>query len=52
MSKPKVGIIKVSGYAGAELARLLSRHPEVTLSSVTGRSTAGKKLSEIFPQHV
>ncbi len=49
MSKPKVGIINVSGYAGAELARLLSRHPEVELSSVTGRSTAGKPLGEVFP---
>jgi len=49
MSKPKVGIINVSGYAGIELARLLSRHPEVEFTSVTGRSTAGKNLSEIFP---
>ena len=49
MSKPKVGIINVTGYAGVELARLLSQHPEVELVSVTGRSMAGKKLGEIFP---
>jgi len=49
MSKTKVGIINVSGYAGVELARLLSQHPEVELTSVTGRSTAGKKLGEVFP---
>ncbi len=49
MNKPKVGIINVSGYSGVELARLLSRHPEVALTSVTGRSSAGKKLGEVFP---
>ena len=49
MSKTKVGIINVTGYAGVELARLLSQHPEVELTSVTGRSTAGKKLGEVFP---
>jgi N-acetyl-gamma-glutamyl-phosphate reductase len=45
----KVGIINVSGYTGVELARLLHQHPEVELSSVTGRSAAGKKLGEVFP---
>ena len=45
----RVGIINVTGYAGAELVRLLWRHPEVRLSSVTGRSEAGKPLGEVFP---
>jgi N-acetyl-gamma-glutamyl-phosphate reductase len=49
VSKTKVGIINVSGYAGIELARLLNQHPEVALTSVTGRSTAGQKLGEVFP---
>jgi len=49
MSKIKVGIINVTGYAGVELARLLHQHPEVELISVTGRSAAGKKLGEVFP---
>ncbi|MFC1955585.1 N-acetyl-gamma-glutamyl-phosphate reductase [Chloroflexota bacterium] len=49
MSDTRVGIINVSGYAGAELARLLYQHPEVELVSVTGRSAAGQKLSDIFP---
>ena len=49
MGKVKAGIINVSGYAGVELARLLSQHPEVTLTSVTGRSVAGRKLAEVFP---
>ena len=45
----RVGIINVTGYAGAELARLLYNHPEASLVSVTGRSEAGKKLAEVFP---
>ncbi|TES84807.1 MAG: N-acetyl-gamma-glutamyl-phosphate reductase [Dehalococcoidia bacterium] len=45
----KVGIINVTGYTGVELARLLHQHPEVELASVTGRSTAGQKLGEVFP---
>ena len=49
MSKVKVGIINVTGYAGVELARLLSQHPAVELTSVTGRSLAGKPLGEAFP---
>ncbi len=47
--KTKVGIINVTGYAGVELARILYGHPEVKLTSVTGRSAAGKKLGEVFP---
>jgi len=49
MSKTRAGIINVTGYAGVELARLLYRHPEVELISVTGRSAAGQKLGTVFP---
>jgi len=49
MSKTKVGIINVSGYAGIELARLLYQHPQVELTSITGRSAAGQKLGTVFP---
>ena len=45
----KVGIINVTGYAGSELARILYRHPQVEISSVTGRSAAGQKLGSVFP---
>jgi N-acetyl-gamma-glutamyl-phosphate reductase len=45
----KVGIINVTGYAGAELARLLYTHPEAQLTSVSGRSAAGKPLADVFP---
>jgi len=49
MSKTKIGIINVTGYAGVELARLLHQHPEVELTCVTGRSAAGQKLGAAFP---
>ena len=49
MSKTRIGIINVTGYAGAELARLLHRHPNVEVAQVTGRSAAGKMLSEVYP---
>ena len=49
MAKTKVGIINVTGYAGAELARLLHQHPSVVLTSVTGRSAAGQRLDRVFP---
>jgi N-acetyl-gamma-glutamyl-phosphate reductase len=45
----RVGILNVTGYVGAELARLLHGHPEVRLAGVTGRSAAGKRLQEVFP---
>ncbi len=49
MGKTRVGIINVTGYAGVELARLLYQHPEVELTSVTGRSAVGQGLGEVFP---
>jgi len=45
----RVGILNVTGYAGAELARLLYLHPEVRLTSITGRTAAGKPLADVFP---
>ncbi len=49
MNQIKVAIMNVTGYVGAELARILARHPNVEICSVTGRSEAGKKLVDVFP---
>jgi N-acetyl-gamma-glutamylphosphate reductase len=49
MPKIRAGIVNVTGYIGAELARLLSQHPQVKLVTVTGRSAAGRRLGEVFP---
>lgn len=45
----KVAIIGVSGYAGGELARILSRHPGVEVTFVSSDSNAGKTLAAAFP---
>src|SRR5918992_4998274 len=46
----KVGIYGGSGYAGAELVRLLAGHPEVGALEVSSRGYAGRGISEVFPQ--
>ena len=49
MDSVKIAILNITGYAGISLARILHGHPNVEIVSVTGRSDAGKHLSEIFP---
>ena len=49
MNSLKVAILNVTGYAGISLVKILQKHPNVKIASVTGRSDAGKQLSEIFP---
>ncbi len=46
----KVGIYGGSGYAGAELVRLLSGHPEVGALEVSSRGYAGRVISSVYPQ--
>jgi N-acetyl-gamma-glutamyl-phosphate reductase len=45
----RAAILNVTGYAGAELARILAFHPQVQVVAATGRSGAGKALSQLFP---
>lgn len=45
----RVGIIGASGYAGAELVRILSGHPQVQLTAVTSRQYAGQKFDKLYP---
>ncbi|MHB8156082.1 MAG: N-acetyl-gamma-glutamyl-phosphate reductase [Desulfocucumaceae bacterium] len=45
----KAGVIGATGYAGAELVRLLSDHPMVRLAGLTTRSYAGKPFWEVYP---
>ncbi|MBR1628615.1 MAG: N-acetyl-gamma-glutamyl-phosphate reductase [Lachnospiraceae bacterium] len=44
----KAGIIGATGYAGAELARLLARHPKVEISGVVSKSYVGERFSSIY----
>jgi len=45
-----VGVYGGSGYAGVELVRLLSGHPEVGALGVTSRRYAGLEIGGVFPQ--
>ncbi len=49
-AKAKIGILGASGYTGAELARLLIRHPGVDIALLTADRRAGKPMSDVFPQ--
>lgn len=45
----KVAICGGSGYTGGELLRILSRHPEVTVTAVTSERSSGKTVTDLFP---
>ena len=45
----KAGIVGGTGYTGAELLRLLARHPAVELRAVTSRNQAGRAVAEALP---
>ena len=49
-AKAKIGILGASGYTGAELVRLLLRHPRVDIALLTADRRAGKPMSDVFPQ--
>lgn len=44
----RVGIVGGTGYTGAELLRLLARHPLVSLTTITSRAEAGLAVADIF----
>lgn len=49
MEPIKVGVIGASGYAGAELVRLLANHPHVALSAIASHSYVGKRIDALYP---
>lgn len=49
MKNINVGLVGISGYAGMELARLLSAHPVMRLNLACSRAEAGKRLSDFYP---
>ena len=46
----ETAVIGASGYTGAELVRLLSRHGGVALRVLTADRNAGRPLQSVFPQ--
>lgn len=45
----RVGVVGATGYAGAELVRILCGHPQVELSILTSRQFAGVKFDRVYP---
>lgn len=47
----RVHIIGAAGFAGAQLADLVHRHPSFELGILTARSDAGRRLVDVYPQY-
>lgn len=45
----RAGVVGATGYAGAELVKILSRHPEVELTVLTSRQYADRPFSKVYP---
>jgi len=45
----RVGVIGATGYAGAELVRILCGHPDIELTIVTSRQYAGVQFDQVYP---
>jgi N-acetyl-gamma-glutamyl-phosphate reductase len=48
--RAKIGVLGASGYTGAELLRLLLRHPSVEIALLTAERRAGQHMRQVFPQ--
>ncbi|MBE6599486.1 MAG: N-acetyl-gamma-glutamyl-phosphate reductase [Ruminococcaceae bacterium] len=49
MKKIRAAVIGATGYAGAELVRLLYNHPNVEITALSSVSFEGKEIAEIYP---
>jgi len=47
----RVHVLGAAGFAGAQLAALVDRHPVFGLGQVTARGDAGKRLDEVAPEY-
>lgn len=45
----RVGVVGATGYAGAELVRILSGHPDAELTIITSRQYSGEMFDSIYP---
>ncbi len=50
VTKAKIGVLGASGYTGAELVRMLLRHPRSEIVMLTAERNAGKAMRDVFPQ--
>ena len=45
----KAAVVGAAGYAGIELVRLLSAHPDFELVAITSNADAGQRLDAVYP---
>ena len=45
----KVSVLGATGYAGAELLRILYNHPEAEVVHITSESHTGEKIADLYP---
>jgi N-acetyl-gamma-glutamyl-phosphate reductase len=45
----RIAVLGASGYTGAELLRLLCRHPGVEIAALTADRKAGETVAKVFP---
>lgn len=45
----RVGVVGATGYAGAELVRIVAGHPQMELVRATSAKEAGQRLDAIYP---
>jgi N-acetyl-gamma-glutamyl-phosphate reductase len=45
-----ISIVGASGYSGAELLRLMLRHPHIQIEKLFANSSAGKHLHDLYPE--
>lgn len=45
----KVGVLGATGYAGIEVVRLLTAHPEAEIVRVVSQSFVGQRISDVYP---
>jgi N-acetyl-gamma-glutamyl-phosphate reductase len=47
----EIGVIGATGYAGEELVRLLSAHPEAHICKAVSKSFSGQNLSQVYKNY-
>ena len=45
----RVAVVGATGYAGAELVRILCGHPDVELTALTSRQFSGVRFDQVYP---
>ena len=45
----KAAVLGATGYAGIELVRILTNHPEAEIALLGSKSFAGQSISEVYP---